>query len=44
LLVKKRVNESKHYLEFGKSALGNITRLDNLLEDIPKNLKGKNRD
>ena len=33
------VNESKHYLEFGNSALGNITRLDNLLEDIPKKLE-----
>jgi helicase domain protein len=33
------VNESKYYLEFGNSALGNITRLDNLLEDIPKKLE-----
>ena len=39
LLVKKRVNENKHYLEFGNSALGNITRLDNLLEDILKKLE-----
>jgi helicase domain protein len=31
-------NETKHYLDFGTSELGNITRMDNVLDEIPKRL------
>ena len=31
-------NETKHYLDFGTSELGNITRMDNALDEIPKRL------
>ena len=31
-------NETKHYLDFGTSELGNITRMDNVLDEISKKL------
>ena len=34
-------NQGKYYVDFGNDSLGNITRLDNLLERIPQTLKDK---
>ena len=32
-------NKEKYYTDFGKDSIGNITRMDNLLDKIPKNLE-----
>ena len=31
-------NKEKYYTDFGKDSIGNITRMDNLLDKIPENL------
>lgn len=36
-------NETKHYLDFGTSELGNITRMDNVLDEIPKRLDNQKK-
>ena len=32
-------NKEKYYTDFGKDSIGNITRMDNLLDKIPENLE-----
>ena len=32
-------NKEKYYTDFGKDSIGNITRIDNLLDKIPENLE-----
>ena len=36
-------NETKHYLDFGTSELGNITRMDNALDEISKRLDNQKK-
>lgn len=35
--------KARHYLDFGEDALGNIQRLDNLIDKIPEKIKEKER-
>lgn len=37
-------NETKHYLDFGTSELGNITRMDNVLDEISSKLDIQKKD